>query len=91
MRSHRSKSKPIQSEFRLQTAGWSWGYHLRLGPSRVNISGGSKYDSSQELVFDHLLRFGHIPLAVLEVKAETTKKTPSKTRNAFQYNKVGTN
>lgn len=29
------------------------------------------YDSSQELVLDHLLRFGQIPLAVLEAKAES--------------------
>ena len=36
----------------LQTAGWSWDRHLRLGPGRVNISGGSMYDSSQELVLE---------------------------------------
>ena len=54
----------------LQAAGWSWDRHLRLGPGRVNIAGGSMYDSKQELILDHLLRFGHIPLAVLEAKAE---------------------
>ncbi|MBE0542235.1 MAG: DEAD/DEAH box helicase family protein [Verrucomicrobia bacterium] len=54
----------------LQAAGWSWDRHLRLGPGRVNISGGSMYDSNQELVLDHLLRFGQIPLAVLEAKGE---------------------
>jgi type I restriction enzyme R subunit len=55
----------------LQAAGWSWDRHLRLGPGRVNISGGSMYDSGQGLVLDHLLRFGQIPLAVLEAKAES--------------------
>jgi len=55
----------------LKTSGWSWDRHLRLGPGRVNISGSSMYDSTQELVLDHLLRFGQIPLAVLEAKAES--------------------
>src|SRR5206468_11166578 len=55
----------------LQAAGWAWDRHLRLGPGRVNISGGSMYDSNQELVLDHLLRFRQIPLAVLEAKAES--------------------
>ena len=55
----------------LKASGWSWDRHLRLGPGRVNISGGSMYDSNQELVLDHLLRFGQIPLAVLEAKAES--------------------
>src|SRR5467141_1596401 len=36
----------------LQGAGWSWDRHLRLGPGRVNISGGSMYDVNQDLVLD---------------------------------------
>src|SRR5258707_119342 len=55
----------------LKAGGWSWDHQLRLGPGRVNISGGSMYDSSQELIVDYLLRFGQIPLAVLEAKGES--------------------
>lgn len=54
----------------LTAAGWSFDQQLRLGPGRVNISGGSMYDSSQQLTVDYLLRFGQIPLAVLEAKAK---------------------
>jgi type I restriction enzyme R subunit len=54
----------------IQAAGWVWDRQLRLGPGRVNISGGSMYDANQELVLDYLLRFGQIPLAVLEAKAK---------------------
>jgi type I restriction enzyme R subunit len=37
----------------------------------VNIAEGSMYDPNQRIVLDYLLRFGHLPLAVLEAKAET--------------------
>jgi type I restriction enzyme R subunit len=51
-------------------AGWSWDRHLRLGPGRVNISGGSMYDESQCLVADYVLRLSRLPLAVVEAKGE---------------------
>jgi type I site-specific restriction endonuclease len=55
----------------LQSAGWAWDRQLSLGPGPVNISDGSMYDPNQKLVLDFLLRFGNLPLAVLEAKAET--------------------
>ena len=55
----------------LTTAGWNFDRQLPLGPGPVNIAEGSMYDPSQRLILDYLLRFGHIPLAVLEAKAET--------------------
>jgi type I restriction enzyme R subunit len=55
----------------LTAAGWALDRQLPLGPGPVNIADGALYDASQKLVLDYLLRFGHIPLAVLEAKAET--------------------
>jgi len=55
----------------LQGAGWGWDRQLPLGPGPVNIAEGSMYDPNQKLILDYLLRFGHLPLAVLEAKAET--------------------
>ena len=54
----------------LQSAGWVWDRQLSLGPGPVNIAEGSMYDPNQRLVLDYLLRFGRLPLAVLEAKAE---------------------
>ncbi len=55
----------------LQRAGWAWDRQLPLGPGPVNIAEGSMYDPNQKLILDYLLRFGHLPLAVLEAKAES--------------------
>lgn len=55
----------------LRNAGWHWDAQVAIGPGRVNIAGEAMYDVTQRLVADYLLRFGRIPLAVLEAKAET--------------------
>lgn len=54
----------------LQGAGWALDRQLLLGPGPVNIAEGSMYDPNQKLILDYLLRFGRLPLAVLEAKAE---------------------
>lgn len=54
----------------LRQAGWQWDSEVEIGPGRVNIVGESMYDETQRIIVDYLLRFGHIPLAVLEAKAE---------------------
>lgn len=54
----------------LRQAGWQWDNEVIIGPGRVNIVGESMYDETQRIIADYILRFGHIPLAVLEAKAE---------------------
>lgn len=54
----------------LASVGWSWVEQLRIGRGRVNITGESMYDSSQEIIADYLLRYRDVPLVVLEAKAE---------------------
>ena len=54
----------------LQSAGWAWDRQVLLGRGPVNIAEGSMYDPNQKLILDYLLRFGRLPLAVLEAKAE---------------------
>jgi len=56
----------------LDQAGWQWDSQVEIGPGRVNIAGESMYDETQRLVADYLLRFGRVPLAVLEAKAESS-------------------
>lgn len=55
----------------LRAVGWTWEAQLSIGPGKVNIAGGSMYDTNQPLIADYLLKFGQIPLAVLEAKGET--------------------
>lgn len=55
----------------LKSVGWSWEAQLIIGPGKVNIAGGAMYDSDQRLIADYLLKFGQIPLAVLEAKGES--------------------
>jgi len=55
----------------LLEAGWEWDEQLRIGPGRVNITGDNMYDESQAIIADYLLRYRGVPLAILEVKAET--------------------
>lgn len=55
----------------LRNAGWTWDRELIIGPGQVNISGGAMYDETNCLRADYLLRFGQLPLAVLEAKAES--------------------
>jgi type I restriction enzyme R subunit len=54
----------------LSNVGWSWDEQVRIGRGRVNITGESMYDSSQEIIADYILRYRDVPLAVLEAKAE---------------------
>lgn len=54
----------------LDAAGWVWDREVLIGPGRVNLSGESMYDESQKIVADYLLRFGRMPLAILEAKRE---------------------
>lgn len=57
----------------LSTTGWNIDVRdrqVRIGPGRINISGGSMYDDEQALALDYLLRFVGIPLLALEAKAE---------------------
>ena len=56
----------------LEGVGWDWEREVRIGPGRVNIAGDSMYASSQQITADYVLRWGHLPLAVLEAKAEGT-------------------
>lgn len=58
----------------LTQVGWDWEKQLRIGPGRVNLTGDSPesmYDETQSIIADYLLRYRGIPLAILEVKAET--------------------
>ena len=58
----------------LASVGWAWEEQLRIGPGRVNLTGDSPesmYDETQAIVADYLLRYRGIPLAILEVKAES--------------------
>jgi type I restriction enzyme R subunit len=54
----------------MQQADWQWDSQVKIGPGRVNLAGKSMYDETQSIITDYILRFGHIPLAVLEAKAE---------------------
>lgn len=54
----------------LKSAGWAWYPQLVIGPGKVNIAIGSMYDPEQRLIADYLLHVSHMPLAVLEAKAE---------------------
>lgn len=54
----------------LRHAGWAWDSQAMIGPGRVNIAGESMYDDSQKIITDYVLRFGKLPLAILEAKAE---------------------
>ena len=55
----------------LKNAGWQWDSQVIIGPGRVNLAGESMYDENQHIIADYVLRFGCIPLAVLEAKAES--------------------
>ena len=55
----------------LSAVGWNWDAQLIIGPGKVNIAGGAMYDTDQRLIADYLLKFGQIPLAILETKGET--------------------
>ena len=55
----------------LTQAGWEWKEQLRIGPGRVNITGESIYDETQEIIADYLLLYRGIPLTILEAKAES--------------------
>lgn len=55
----------------LEKVGWEWDREVVIGPGRVNLTGESMYDSSQQIVADYVLRLWQMPLAVLEAKAET--------------------
>lgn len=57
----------------LRQAGWAWDSQVMIGPGRVNIAGESMYDDSQKIIADYVLRFGKLPLAILEAKAEGTE------------------
>jgi type I restriction enzyme, R subunit len=69
LRNERATCKEL-IEPALAQAGWSWDEQLRIGRGRVNLTGESMYDSTQEIVADYLLRYREVPLAVLEAKAE---------------------
>lgn len=55
----------------LTQAEWEWKEQLRIGPGRVNITGESMYDETQEIIADYLLLYRGIPLTILEAKAES--------------------
>ncbi len=55
----------------LTQAGWEWQEQLCIGPGRVNITGESMYDETQEIIADYLLLHRGIPLIILEAKAES--------------------
>jgi type I restriction enzyme R subunit len=55
----------------LTQAGWEWKEQLRIGPGRVNITGESMYDETQEIIADYLLLYRCIPLTILEAKVES--------------------
>lgn len=55
----------------LREAGWNWDSQVVIGPGRVNIAGDSMYDGSQKIIADYILRFGRLPLSILEAKPET--------------------
>jgi type I restriction enzyme, R subunit len=55
----------------LANSKWEWEKELRIGPGRVNMTGESMYDKSQEIRADYLLRYRGVPMAILEAKAES--------------------
>ncbi|HLP57406.1 MAG TPA: DEAD/DEAH box helicase family protein, partial [Candidatus Deferrimicrobium sp.] len=69
MRNEQSTCKEL-IEPALRQSGWQWDSQVSIGPGRVNLSGKSMYDETQRIVADYILRYGHIPLVVLEAKAE---------------------
>src|SRR5690606_27657494 len=54
----------------LEGAMWNWDREVLIGPGRVNLTGESMYDDSQQIVADYVLRYRNMPLAILEAKAE---------------------
>lgn len=70
MRNERLTGKEL-IEPALRQAGWQWDSQVTIGPGRVNLAGESMYDETQRITADYILRFGGIPLAVLEAKAES--------------------
>jgi hypothetical protein len=66
MRRNEDKTCRERIEPAPQGASWSWDRHLQLGPSRVNIAGGSMYDENQRLAVDYLFRHSRLPLGVLD-------------------------
>jgi type I restriction enzyme R subunit len=69
MRNERLTCKEL-IEPALKQAGWQWNSQVRIGPGRVNLAGEAMYDETQRIIADYIHRFGRIPLAVLEAKAE---------------------
>ena len=59
----------------LEQAGWEWDRHVVIGPGRVNLTGETMYDSSQQIIADYVLRLWRMPLAIFEAKAETEPAT----------------
>ena len=59
----------------LERAGWEWDRQVVIGPGRVNLTGESMYDSSQQIIADYVLRLWRMPLAILEAKAESVAAT----------------
>ena len=59
----------------LKQAGWEWDRQVIIGPGRVNLTGESMYDSSQQIIADYVLRLWRMPLAILEAKAEMEPAT----------------
>ena len=56
----------------ITNAGWAWEAQLRIAPGRISITTGeSMYDNTRAIVADYILRYRGIPLAILEVKAES--------------------
>ncbi|MCP5103150.1 MAG: DEAD/DEAH box helicase family protein [bacterium] len=70
MRNERLTCKEV-IEPDLRQSDWQWDSQVTIGPGRVNLAGESMYDETQHIIADYILRYGHIPLAVLEAKAES--------------------
>jgi type I restriction enzyme, R subunit len=73
----------------LTAVGWSWDEQVRLGPGRVNISGGAMYDRDQEIILDYLLRLSQVPLVALEAKSEGESAEDAMQQASRYANRLG--
>jgi len=62
---------------------------VTIGPGRVNISGESMYDNTQQIIADYVLRLGKLPLAVLEAKAESHAAADAIQQGSRYANRLG--
>src|SRR5262245_18831200 len=73
----------------LQSAGWEFDKDVEIGRGRVNLTGPSMYDESQRIIADFVLRCWHLPLAILEAKAEGEDPEDGMQQGSRYANRLG--